>query len=81
VICELKRCESYESCAFPALNAGTERLHVPIGTSHDFRAEVQDSARRVELESAKTKELAAGPHSNGRIIRLSELKSVATFTK
>jgi hypothetical protein len=45
-------------------------VHVPIGTSHEFGAAVQDSARRIELESTNAKDLAAGPCSNGQIIRL-----------
>jgi hypothetical protein len=45
-------------------------VHVPIGTFHDFGAAVQDSARRIELESTRTKDLTAGPSSNGPVIRL-----------
>ncbi len=44
-------------------------VHVPIGTRHDFGAAVQDSARRIELEWTKTKDLPPDIRSNGQIIR------------
>jgi hypothetical protein len=56
--------------AFSSLCADQNDVHVPIGTRHDFGAAVQDSARRIGLEWTETKDLAAGSHSNGPIIRL-----------